>query len=242
MVWHNMSDGFLQSSSLNNRYRRFVLSLLVVPILLIGASGINANAKVATPPTKAEREQHYKKMVEEYSQAIAKNPHDAQSYYERGDAYQGLVKYQQCIADYTSCIKLDPNFAEAYAYRAQVYGLIHRDIDAIPDYTKLIVLRPKDAHPYLYRAMTYFDLGQYKKCVEDCTASLAIEKINSTYFQRADAYDKLGKHVLSKIDRQEAEALPTEGTITPGEQLPASAERSKQVKIYSNEPGVSTAP
>jgi hypothetical protein len=49
----------------------------MVPILLFGASGITVEAKVATQPTKAEREQHYKKMVEEYSQAIEKNPHDA---------------------------------------------------------------------------------------------------------------------------------------------------------------------
>jgi tetratricopeptide (TPR) repeat protein len=41
-------------------------------------------------------------------------------YYNRGNAYRKLGKYQQAIRDYTEAINLNPYYTEAYRNRAGV--------------------------------------------------------------------------------------------------------------------------
>lgn len=103
----------------------------------------------------------------------------------RGWSLDERGQFQQAINDYTVCIWLKPEFPDAYAARAQTYGIIHREKDAIAYYDKLISLRLNDPNPYLYRAVGYFNLCNYEKCIENCTASIDIEAVNSAYVQRS---------------------------------------------------------
>jgi len=56
----------------------------------------------------------YDQAISDYTKAIALNPKDAVTYYNRGNAYgQGKGLYDQAISDYRRAIELKPRAADA---------------------------------------------------------------------------------------------------------------------------------
>ena len=74
--------------------------------------------------------------IEDYTQAIRLNPHDAVAYSNRGLAYAELKDYRKAIEDQTQAIRLNPELGVAYFNR----GTIRRQMDdrsgAIEDFQR----------------------------------------------------------------------------------------------------------
>ena len=54
------------------------------------------------------------RSIADLTQAIQRNPNDANAYFDRGRAYQRNGDYDRAIVDYTKAIKLKPDDAIAY--------------------------------------------------------------------------------------------------------------------------------
>ncbi len=189
---------------------RFVCALLSFACLALPA--LNSVAK-ASELAKESAIAHNNEEISCNTRLIKQNPEDAEAYFRRAYAYQGLRKYPNAISDYSSAIRINPNSVDAHSYRALVYSMAHCPKKAILDYTKLIGLKPQNPTYYLNRALCYSRLKRFAQSLEDCSAAIAIEKTYGAYAQRAEVYDKLGKHELAEQDRQEADKMPANGTI-----------------------------
>ena len=74
-----------------------------------------------------------KRRVEEYSEAIRREPANAANYYHRGKAHQVLKNYDQAVADFSDAIRLSPQNSQFYLARASVYMLMNKTVLAEAD-------------------------------------------------------------------------------------------------------------
>jgi tetratricopeptide (TPR) repeat protein len=93
----------------------------------------------------------YRKAVEAYSEAIAKNPKFAIAYTNRGRAYMDLREYNQAIKSFGSAILAEPSVGEHYYNLAFAYTRTE-DWDKAEHFLN-IALRKKDPQPKWYRLM-----------------------------------------------------------------------------------------
>jgi len=56
-----------------------------------------------------------------YTEAMKQDPNNAETYYNRGNAYAKKGNYNMAIADYTVAIWIKPNYADAYLGRSKAY-------------------------------------------------------------------------------------------------------------------------
>jgi tetratricopeptide (TPR) repeat protein len=119
------------------------------------------------------------KVIAEYTEALTKNPNEANAYYKRGLRYEEMGEPVKAIADYSEAIRLKD--VRAYSNRAAAYQK-KRDYDkAIADYTEVIALNTKGdpdpgqvllragvaAKAYYDRGMCYDAKGEPEKAIAD---------------------------------------------------------------------------
>lgn len=78
------------------------------------------------------------KVIEDYSEAIRLNPHDAEAYYRRGLKRQAKGDVKGAIADYNEAIRLNPRHAGAYCGRGMAYESKREFARANTDYRRCI--------------------------------------------------------------------------------------------------------
>jgi tetratricopeptide (TPR) repeat protein len=128
-------------------------------------------------------QEHGKKAVHMYSQAIQLDTTSAEAYWRRGDEYHRLKKYRLAMKDLNKSLYLDSGFSygQVISDRAQTFEMMHNYADAIDDFTKAInyALNNDTAHQsveqyYYFRARTklkYYD-----------TASAMVDLDSAIYF------------------------------------------------------------
>ena len=81
-------------------------------------------------------EQAKTKAIEGFSSTIARDPNNAEAYFNRGRLYDSRGDLEKAIADYTKAIELKPDHAEAYVQRGAVYAEKGEPGKAASDYQK----------------------------------------------------------------------------------------------------------
>jgi tetratricopeptide (TPR) repeat protein len=148
---------------------------IVLPPILTCCSRENApsSAKLDEPD----------KIIAEYTEAIRRNPNDANAYYQRGVRYQEMGEAEKAIIDFTEAIRLkDPraNYNRAAAYKKK------KEYDkAIADYSAVIALNSKSSS----------DPGD---------ALLRAGLAAKAYFGRGACYDAKGEPEQAIADYKEA--------------------------------------
>lgn len=119
------------------------------------------------------------------TQKIQQNPNDADSYFNRGNAYYDLKQYERAIQDYSKAIALNTNYAEAYFNRGIVYYNLGQYERAILDYNKALEFKQ---HEFIYnnRGNAYSKLGQKERAILDFDKAI---ELNPNY---AMAYNNRG--------------------------------------------------
>jgi tetratricopeptide (TPR) repeat protein len=112
--------------------------------------------------------------VKDYSAAIAQDPKDANSYVNRGIAYNELGQNQQAIADYNKSLALKPDQVLAYYNRANAYHQLKQYKEAIADYSKIIELNPEYAYAFANRGATYFQMEKKQEAIADLEQAIKI--------------------------------------------------------------------
>ena len=78
--------------------------------------------------------------IDEQKQRIAVNPNDIWAYYNLGNVYKDLGRYEEAIVEYQKTIEIDPKHANAHYDLASIYSLKKEKDLAIEFLQKAIVL------------------------------------------------------------------------------------------------------
>ncbi|KQT05781.1 MAG: tetratricopeptide repeat protein [Bradyrhizobium sp.] len=127
------------------------------------------------------------------SDAIRRDPRDANAYYNRGNAYAASGDNERAIADYTAAIRLDPAHANAYYNRGNGYSNKGDNDRAIADYTATIRLDPAYANAYYNRGNAFSNKGDRDRAIADYAEVIRLQPANANaYFNRGNAYASKG--------------------------------------------------
>jgi tetratricopeptide (TPR) repeat protein len=173
--------------------------------------GLRLQGKVTKPPRaevgarKAEaahkrhgltlaRQDQYDRAISEFTQALAIDPQDVETFNNRGSIYTLKGQYDAAMADFTKALSLNPRYAKAYYNRALAYYYQGKYDQAINDLTKAIELKPKDVASYNNRGLAYMQQGNYERAIDDFNvATILNPKLADAYFNKAVSCEKAGR-------------------------------------------------
>ena len=114
-------------------------------------------------------------------------------YYNRGDTFFDLGKFEDAIQNYDKAIELDSNVNSACYYnRGTAYFSLGKFEDAIQDYNKAIDLNPNDESVYYNRGVAFIYLNEYEKAIENLSKAIDLNpNKDSTYYNRGIAFTNL---------------------------------------------------
>ena len=124
---------------------RFVFALLAVSVLAGAPVGATDTSAITLAAAAAVQAASPERAIEQYSEAIRRNPNDANAYYQRGIAYDETGHYFQAVGDFTDAIRLAPNHAGAHYSRGYAHERERVFDRAIADYRRVLAIDPKDA-------------------------------------------------------------------------------------------------
>jgi len=102
-----------------------------------------------------------------FSRAISLQPRYADAFYNRGNVYKTLERYDEALSDYQSTIQLNPSNFRPYFSRGNIYRELGEFTKAISDYTQSILLGCDDPEVYCNRAVVFEYLGQLDEALND---------------------------------------------------------------------------
>jgi protein O-mannosyl-transferase len=142
-----------------------------------------------------------------WTYTIKDHPSDI-AYYNLGDAYDNLGKYQTAIENYNKAIALNPLYAMAYNNRgvAQI-GFKKYDASML-DFSKAISIDPNCAGAYYNRGNLWSNFNKMEKAIADFTKALTIDtSYADAYVHRANTWNHLNKPEKAVADYDKALSL-----------------------------------
>ena len=105
--------------------------------------------------------------IDDYGEALKRNPAYAIAFYDRGSAYRLKHDYDHAIGDYDRAIALNPRYEDAFVNRGAAYAAKGDADRAINDYTVALFLDGSDAAAYRNRGDAYVDKGDLTLALPD---------------------------------------------------------------------------
>lgn len=91
------------------------------------------------------KENKYPEAIQEYNEAIKRNPKEHALYSNRAAAYMKMGAYQDAENDCNSCLKIKPDFVKAVSRLAQIFFFRKEYHKALAEYDKVLKLDPDNA-------------------------------------------------------------------------------------------------
>lgn len=133
--------------------------------------------------------------IETLTQTLSQHPQDAEAYYQRGESYLKLEKYEEAIQDYTKVIELAPQDARGYRARGLAYAEFAYADKAIADYQHALELDPNNAVTYQYWGRVLTQVRKYDEAFQKFQKALDLDPNNGmAYFERGYAYMRSGQY------------------------------------------------
>jgi tetratricopeptide (TPR) repeat protein len=144
----------------------------------------------------------YERAIQDYTESINIDPHDAKPFNNRGVAYQKTGKYDRAIADFDAAISIDPNHANAFANRGETYQKKGEFTLALKDFDEAIRLRPELAVVWNERCWTRAVVGELQAALADCNEAMRLEpNVSAAMFDsRGLTHLKMGEWKLAVAD------------------------------------------
>ena len=152
-----------------------------------------------------EKAQYNQKAIEHFTNAIKLKPDFAETYKNRGVAYDFKGDYDRAIEDYSTMIKLTPNDAEVYNNRGNTYGNKGDYTHAIEDYTQAIKLKPRLAEAYNNRGTAYVQNGAIEPAIKDFDKAIELKNnYANAYYNRGVVYGSQDDYERAISDHTQA--------------------------------------
>jgi serine/threonine protein kinase len=163
------------------------------PTREIDNTNLDPNNNSADLNTSSGQVNNNRETIAGFTEAIKRNPRDADSYFQRGNIRSNSKDKKGAIADYTQSIEIDPKESEVYSQRGNAHSAIGNKKAAIKDYTQVITLEPDRVDAYFHRAIDRANIGDRKGAIEDYTQVIRLEPDRAdAYFDRGNVRAALG--------------------------------------------------
>lgn len=142
-----------------------------------------------------------KEDLEKWEREIARDPENAEAYFNRGNRLYDLGRKEEALKSYNRALIINPNDSKGKAYcnRGIILAELGRKEKALVSYNRALGINPNDDTTYCNRGNVLAELGRQKEAQDSYNKAL---KINTENYV---AYCNLG-NVLNCLGRQE-EAL-----------------------------------
>ena len=147
-----------------------------------------------------------KNAIEQYSEAIDRNPDFVEAYNNRGLANISLGRHENAFIDFDQAIRLKPDFADAYNNRGNTKSYyLGQYQDAIADYNEALRLKPDDADAYNNRGVAKNSLGRHEDAFTDFDQAIRLNPdYVKAYNNRGLAKNSLGQYQDAITDFDQA--------------------------------------
>ena len=150
----------------------------------------------------------YPEAIRAYSSALALDPRDSYSLYNRGWLLLSEGKFDAAIADFDASLALRPDNADAYRDRGYAHLNLHHDALADRDFAALGSREPLPPYLLAQRADFAIERGDYDLAVTLASDALERDSKNTHALRlRGEAYWKQGKEALSQADDDRVRAI-----------------------------------
>jgi tetratricopeptide (TPR) repeat protein len=148
----------------------------------------------------------YDRAIEDFNQAIQRDPNNAWAFANRGNAYFNTHQPERALLDYDQALALNPaGYATLFYGRGAIHnGMGDSDL-AIADFGQAIRLQPEFPEAFNNRGIAYFDNGQYSRAIEDYGQALHFRPdYPSALHNRGNAYAAKGQYDRALEDYNKA--------------------------------------
>lgn len=150
----------------------------------------------------------YHEAIAEYTRAIASNPYDRISWYNRALSKEKLEDIPGAIHDLTRILKLDNGFVSAYFLRGSYYYKLEKYRDAKADFTAILSIRPNSALTFRKRGTVRYQMKDQNGALKDYNESIRLNPEDPiAYHDRAITREYLGDRKGAKEDQKKAKEL-----------------------------------
>ncbi|MFN8496577.1 MAG: tetratricopeptide repeat protein [Anaerolineae bacterium] len=144
------------------------------------------------------------------SDIIARDPTNAQAYFDRAEMYRDQGDYQSAIPDYTRATLLLPGYAPAYSGLANCYLDSGDSVRALENYNKAIEL-DKDPYDIMDRGQIYVEQGNLEAAIKDFTEAIRLKPdLSWAYYYRGLAYGRQKDNEKAVADLKQAASLDSD--------------------------------
>ncbi len=151
---------------------------------------------------------NYKSALEAYDKALSLQPNYAKAVYERISVLNELKEYSKALDAAEDAIERFPHFLDGYFYKTGILIVgFNKQKEAIKFLNENAARLSQHKNFYYYMGMAYMDLGNNKKCVENYTKAINLEKNVTYYINRSACLSKMGKDEEAFKDYQQITAL-----------------------------------
>jgi tetratricopeptide (TPR) repeat protein len=128
-----------------------------------------------------------------FDELIARNPHNANYYSNRGLVHFQDGQLNAAVADYNRAIELNPRLDSAYNNRANYYAAQGMFLEAILDYDIALDLNPTNIRAWINQGITFRELELYDRALESFDLALCLGKLEGhIYAERGRTYHLRG--------------------------------------------------
>lgn len=151
--------------------------------------------EVIKPLQKGHRlykNQKYHQAIDQYSEAIEKEPSDFKAYFWRGRAYMKMNQYDRAIGDFKMTIQLNSKYRAAFDNLGWLYGQQGKYDVGLQVLNRSIELAPDRGWTYFYRGYIYQIKGDMKNALKDYHKACQLK-----YHQACQIYQEMKRERLS---------------------------------------------
>jgi tetratricopeptide (TPR) repeat protein len=193
---------------------------------------------------------NFNKAIWYYSEAIKRDPDNAEYYYYRSAAYLGLGRVRESIDDLDFAILLDPGNWEFYNSRGLFYVVDGEFVKALENYNTAINLNPNIAiAAYINRGDLYSKFDRTRDALDDLNRAVSMDPEQyGAYANRSTVYRKIGLYAEALVDINIAIAIKPDDSslcflrgliyLSLEDYGNALADYNKSIKLYSKSASV----
>jgi tetratricopeptide (TPR) repeat protein len=135
----------------------------------------------------------------------------AESYNNRGIAFEEKGDYGMAIASYNMALAVDPNYYDPYCNRGNCWVRKGEYDKAIADYDEALAINPNLPAAYADRSTAWDAKGEYDKAIADCDQALALSPNGefgaAAYSNRGNAWWHKAEYDKAIADYNQALAM-----------------------------------